>query len=171
MNKLLISEISIDLHLQSFTHLAQQNLEGKKKRERKYIQLLTPFSLLLDKDVLTEGDHLLSHQAGGRKCQEGAGERTNSHSFAPVSISTITPFLEQAQVRLLFRQTLPQIQIQTPAVCSASQPTHHGWNGKQRKQHGLAKVQKHFSLRSTFLNVFSKCKSSEFIQMEAASRD
>lgn len=34
MNKLLISEISIDLHLQSFTHLAQQNL-GEKKRERK----------------------------------------------------------------------------------------------------------------------------------------
>lgn len=103
MNKLLISEISIDLHLQSFTHLAQQNLEGKKKRERKYIQLLTPFSLLLDKDVLTEGDHLLSHQAGGRKCQEGVGERTNSHSFAPVSISTIAPFPEQAQVLLLFR--------------------------------------------------------------------
>lgn len=30
MNKRLISEISIDLHLQSFTHLAQQNLEEKK---------------------------------------------------------------------------------------------------------------------------------------------
>lgn len=80
MNKLLISEISIDLHLQSFTHLAQQNLEGKKKRERKYIQLLTPFSLLLDKDVVTEGDHLLSHQAGGREVS-GGGWGENKFSF------------------------------------------------------------------------------------------
>lgn len=83
----------------------------------------------------------------------------------------ITPFPEQAQV-LLFRQTLPQIQIQTPTVCSANQPTNYGWKGNQRKQHSLVKIQKHFSLSSTFLNVFFfKCKSSEFIQMEAASRD
>lgn len=169
MNKLLISEISIDLHLQSFTHLAQQNLEGKKWG-RESISSFYPLSLLLDKDVPTAGNHLLPHQAGGRKCQEGAGERTNSHSFAPVSILMIAPFPEQAQV-LLFRQTLPQIQIQTPTVCSANQPTNYGWNGNQRKQHSLVKVQKHFSLSSTFLNVFFKCKSSEFIQMEAASRD
>lgn len=138
-------------------------------RERKHIQLLTPFSTA-GQGCATEGDHLLSHQAGGRKCQEGAGERTNSHSFAPVSILMIAPFPEQAQV-LLFRQTLPQIQIQTPTVFSANQPTNYGWNGNQRKQHSLVKVQKHFSLSSTFLNFFFKCKSSEFIQMEAASRD
>lgn len=79
MNKLLISEISIDLHLQSFTHLAQQNLEGKKKRERKYIQLLTPFSLLLDKDVLTEGTTFFLTRLEAGSARRGWGE--NKFSF------------------------------------------------------------------------------------------
>lgn len=43
MNKLLISEISIDLHLQSFTHLAQQNLEGKKKEGEEVYPASNPF--------------------------------------------------------------------------------------------------------------------------------
>lgn len=43
MNKLLINEISIDLHLQSFTHLAQQNLEGKKNEGEKAYPASNPF--------------------------------------------------------------------------------------------------------------------------------
>lgn len=152
MNKLLISEISIDLHLQSFTHLAQQNLEGKKNEGEKAYPASNPFLYCWTR--MCHRRRPPSFTPGWRQeVPGGAGERTNSHSFAPVSILMIAPFPEQAQV-LLFRQTLPQIQIQTPTVFSANQPTNYGWNGNQRKQHSLVKVQKHFSLSSTFLNVF-----------------
>lgn len=138
-------------------------------RERKYIQLLTPFYCWtkMCSQKATTFFHIRLEAGSARR----GWERTNSHSFAPVSISMITLFSEQAQV-LLFRQTLPQIQIQTPTVCSANQPTNYGWNGNQRKQHSLVKSPKAFFIEFNISECFFfKCKSSEFIQTEAASRD
>lgn len=79
MNKLLINEISIDLYLQSFTHLAQQNLEGKKMRERKYIQLLTPFSTVGQGCAHTRRSP--SFTPGWRQEVPGGGWGENKFSF------------------------------------------------------------------------------------------
>lgn len=107
----MISEISIDLHLQSFIHLAQQNLEGENNPGRGSRSSFSPLPLSAGR-----------WRAHRRPCfilgwrQELPGWGWGEKSILiplPQEVSVITtfpgPLPEQAQV-LLCRQTLPQVQ-------------------------------------------------------------
>lgn len=147
----MISEISIDLHLQTFIHLAQQNLEGKNNPGRGSRSSFSPLHLSAGQ-WSAHRRQLPCFIPGWRQELPGRGWGEKSILIPlPQEVSVITtlpaPLPEQAQV-LLCRQTLPQ--VQTPTVCSSNQPRNYWWNGNQRKQtaNSFIKVQKHFSWSS-----------------------
>lgn len=135
----MISEAAIDSHLQSFTHLAQQNLEGEKKKQNKTQgEEVGPASVPSPgcwTVMFSQKATALFHtrlEAGNARMRWG---EKNTLIPLPQEVSVIAtfpgPLPEQAQVQLC-RQTLPR--IQTPTVHSANQPRDYWWNGIQRNK-------------------------------------